>query len=340
MKVLITGHNGYVGSVLVSVLRHAGFEVAGLDCDLFQGCDFGRMQEAIPGLHLDLRDIEVVDLLTFDAVIHLATVPEASSYDLPAEVVNEINEAATIRLALLSRMAGVTRFLFASSCEVYGRSGGEWLDETSPTACTIAKTRCEQAILSMAGTTFAPTVLRQANVYGVSPRLRLDLVVNDFVGAAVTTGQVLLLTDGSAWRPLVHIEDLARAYAAMLNAPIDRVSRETFNIASHSQNLRLIDIADTVAEWVPNTTRDVRLHAPNEAGYRVSGSKFAQAFPEFSFRWTVEEGIAQLRNAMSDATLTPGDWRSDRYRRAMHLQTLIESGRLSPSLRQARTAVA
>ena len=344
MKVLVTGHNGYIGSVMVSVLRHAHFEVVGLDCDLFHGCDFGRIQEAIPSVDVDLRDVEVTDLFSFDAVVHLATLPEASSTDLDATVFAEINEVATLRLAECCKRAGVSRFVYASSCGVYGRTGDEWLDEASPTApptpYTQGKVRCEQALASLVDGTFTAVVLRNANVYGVSPRFRTDLIVNNFVAAGVVTGRVLLRSDGSAWRPVVHIEDLARAYAAVLAAPADLVAGEIFNVSSSDENYRVIEIADAVTEWVPHCTRAVSRYTHDEPSYRVSGAKFAETFPDYSFRWTLVEGIRQLRNAMCGAGLTPGEWRSDRYRRAMRLQTLIERGGVNGKLRRSRPAVA
>ncbi len=330
MRVLITGHRGYLGSVLTGVLRHARHEVVGLDCDLFSGCDFGRVRQEVPSFDTDLRDVEFADLLSFDAVIHLASLPDDRSGMLDPELTEQINFEATMRLAACCKQAQVSRFLFASSCAVYGRGGSDVLDEQSPvepvTQYASAKLRCERELARLADDRFTPVFLRNATLYGVSPRLRLDIVVNDFVGAAVTTGRVAVKTAGRAWRPLLHVEDAARACAVVLAAPDETVSNQVFNVANGDENFRVIDVADTVTELVPHTTRTITSSVFDERSYRVSGAKLARTFPRFSFRWTLQSGIRQLYTAMLGAGMTPGDWRSDRYRRLLRLSTLLERG--------------
>jgi len=353
MRVLVTGHRGYIGSVVTAVLRHARYEVVGLDCDLYRGCDFGRVREDVPSFDLDLRDVEFTDLLSFDAVVHLAAVPHEAWSDLDRTAVEEVNETATVRLAECCKKASVSRFVFASSCSVYGRDGAPPLDERSPadprTPEGISKLRCERVVARLADHTFSPVFLRQAHVYGVSPRLRTDLMVNEFVASAVASGRVVVRCDARAWHPVVHLEDLARAYAAVLAAPPEAVDGQVFNIAKvagtdddeigPAGTYRVIDIADTVTERVPHCTRTVRPVVRNDASCRIDSSKLERALPRFSFRWTLPLGIRQLANAMEGSGLTPADVRSDRYRRALRLHTLIDRGEVDTSLRHRELAL-
>ncbi len=350
MRVLVTGHRGYIGSVMVTVLRHARFEVVGLDCDLYEGCDFGRVRETVPSYSLDLRDVEFTDLLSFDAVVHLASMPDRASPELDSVPVHEINEEATVRLAECCKKASVSRFLFASSCNVYSRDDTKPFDEqgaVNPTAPDAAsKLRCERELTRLADHTFNPVLLRNAEVYGVSPRMRTDLTVNELVASAVTAGHAILRSDGRAWRPVVHVEDLARAYAAVLTAADEAVHREVFNIVGHQadetgsdENYRMIDIADMVAELVPHCTRSSRRVVCDEPSYRAVGSRFRRAFPRFSFRWTLPIGIRQLHSAMVSAGMTPGELRSDRYNRAQRVRTLIGRGDVDSTLRRPESAL-
>lgn len=337
MRVLVTGHLGYLGSVMTTVLRHARFDVVGLDGDLYQGCDFGRVHNPVPAFELDLRDIEFADLLSFDAVVHLAALPANLGGDFGPRLSEEINYAATMRLAECCKAAKVARFLFASTCSVYGRGRGRSGNGSTNRALSRGaqeKLRCEEDLARLADQTFTPVFLRNAAVYGVSPRLRMDRVVNDFVASAVANGRVVMRTEGAAWRPLVHIEDVARVYAAVLAAPTELVHNETFNVVPPDENYRVIDIADAVTELVPLSTRSVPRGVFDERSYRVDGSKLGRTFPRLQLRWTLPLGIRQLRDAMVGSGTTPGDWRSDRYRRALRLNRLVETGRLSPDLRK------
>ena len=337
MRVLLTGHRGYIGTVLAGVLHHARHEVVGLDCDLFSGCDFGRVRDGLPSFEMDLREVEFVDLLSFEAVVHLAALPEDPEGTLDEAATWEVNRDATIRLAECCKKAGVGRFLFASTCAVYGAGRGEPQAEDSPTEPLTpyarAKLECEQALRELADGSFVPVILRNGTVYGVSPRLRLDTVVNDFVGSAVTRGRVEVQTDGGAWRPFVHVEDVARAYTAVLTAGDEAVGGETFNVAATEENHRVIDVADLVTDLVPDCTKSVRTGVPDRRSYSVNGSKLRRRLPNFSWRWSLPQGVRQLRAAMIGAGLTAGDWRSDKYRRVMRLAARQERGELDEHLR-------
>ncbi|MCH8966048.1 MAG: SDR family oxidoreductase [Planctomycetes bacterium] len=344
MRVLVTGHRGYVGSVLTCVLRHARFEVVGLDCDWYRGCDFGRVAESVPQFDTDLREVEFADLLSFDAIIHLAALPGAfgdggsrrAAFEPP--LIQGINEQATMRLAHCAKKANVSRFLFASSCAVYGPHGGAPLDETSQTRPLTpqarSKLRCEHALTKLADSSFTPVFLRIGEVYGVSPRLRLDLLVNDLVGSAVTHGRVTMHAGAAGWRSLVHVEDLCRTFAAALTAPQSDVHKQTFNVVAPNERYRVVDIADAITEMLPLCTRSavVGLHDPHSRC--VDGSKLYRTFPDLRHRWTLAMGIRQLCRAMLGAGMGPGDWRSDRYRRAPRLHAIMERGEVDRSLRK------
>lgn len=337
MRVLVTGNRGYIGSVLTGLLRRARYDVVGLDCDWYRGCDFGRVREPVPGFETDLREIEFTDLLSFDAVIHLATVPEDHDSLLDPALTEEINYAATMRLAECCKQAKVSRFIFASTCEVYGANGTEFVDETGPTAPTTeyarSKLRCERDLARLADDDFTPVLLRMATAYGVSPRMRLDTVVNEFVASAAAQGRVNMHTAGRAWRPLMHVEDIARAYAAVLAAPDELVANQVFNVANTAENYRVADVAELVSEIVPRTTYTANVGMPDRQSYRVNGDKLVRTSRGLAYRWTLRNGIRQLRDAMENAGMTPGEWRCGRYRRLLRLRTLVERGEIDSSLR-------
>jgi len=337
MRVLVTGHRGYIGSVLTNVLSHAHYDVVGLDSDLCRGCDFGRTHTDTPSFDLDIRDVEFTDLLSFDAVVHLAALSDDASAELDSALTCEINCEATIRLAECCKQADVSRFVFASTCGVYGRGGFELFDEkASPnpsTECGRSKWRCEQDLARLADNSFCPVFLRNATVYGVSPRLRVDTTVNNFVASAVAFGQVMMSSIGRAWQPLIHVEDLARAYATVLAAPTDVIHNQVFNIVRTDENYRVIDVADAVTEFVPQCTRSTPRDALDHGWCRADGSRLLRTFPRLDFHWTLPLGIRQLYSAMLAGGFTPADWRSDRYRRALRLVGLMERGQLSDTLR-------
>ncbi|MFQ5591831.1 MAG: NAD-dependent epimerase/dehydratase family protein [Phycisphaerae bacterium] len=337
MRVLVTGHRGYLGTILFSVLKHARCDVVGLDCDWYKGCDFGRVHQHTPGLDMDVREVDCGDLVGLDAVVHLAALPERACSDFPPRLVDEVNVEATIRLAELCKQASVSRFVFASTCAVYGRGEYGLLDENGPldpaTTFAQSKLRCERELTRRADRRFCPVILRNPTLYGVSPRLRTDTVVNDLVAAAVSTGKIAMQSSGGAWRPLAHAEDVAHAYAALLAAPDRLVHRQTFNVVRSDENYRVIDIADAITELVPQSARSITPNVFDQRSYRVDGSKLQRLFPSLRFKWTLPFGIRQLRSAMLVGGLTPGDWRSDRYRRSLRLKTLLERKALGSDLR-------
>jgi len=343
MRVLVTGHRGYIGAVVANVLKHSRFDVVGLDCDLYGSCDFGRVNDDVPSFDIDLREIEFADLLSFDAVVHLAALPEDDEGQLDPHLIEEVNYHATVRLAECCLQAQVPRFLFASTCAVYGRDGDEALTEESPvnpiTAYAKSKLACEKKLAELVPAGLCPVCLRNGTVYGVSPRMRLDTVVNDFVGSAVARKRVDMRTEGRAWRPLVHVEDVARAYAAVLTAPDETVSGHTFNVVGCDENYRIIDVCDAVVEHVGGTSQSKQSDVFDKRSYRVDGSKLAATFAKLSMRWTLEKGIRQLRNAFSSSGLSPGLWRSDRFRRMLRLQSHMERGLLDSTLRHAAPPV-
>lgn len=343
MRVLVTGHRGYFGSVLVSVLQHQRFEVTGLDTEWFGGCDFGRTHCVVPSYQLDVRDIQFADLLSFDAVVHLAALSDDACADFEPRLSDEINRAAAVRLAELCRQAKVSRFIFASSCAVYGRSDHSLRSEAdAPAPGSIYaqnKLAAERQILRLADDSFSPTILRFATLYGLSPRLRVDTFVNEFVASACAHERVVLRSSGTAWRPIVHVEDAARAVGAVLRAPRENVCTRLFNVADSKENYRVVDVAARICE-VASASLQVGRRSFDERSYRVDGSSILHRLPGFGFRWKLDEGIRQLLVGLSSAGFTAADLRSDRYRRALRLQGMVEHHRLSPDFRILESVIA
>lgn len=339
MKVLVTGHAGYVGSVATMVLAEAGHEVVGLDTGFFAPCHTEGMEPVEPGLSLarDVRDVTAEDLAGFDAILHLAALSNDPMGDLAPELTAAINRDATIALAKAAKAAGVARFIFASSCSIYGAGNPDLLlDETAPvnplTAYAASKVESESGLLPLADATFAPTFMRNATCYGLSPRVRTDLVLNNLVVSALSTGEVKLLSSGLAWRPLLHVRDLARAAAAILAADIDKIRGQAFNIGQNDENHLVRDIAAIVAEAVPGAK--VTFAAGNTIdprSYRVDFGKFAAAFPDFRFLHTAASGAKELVAAMAGRTAAE-DLTGQRYVRLARLKHLMDKGALAADL--------
>jgi nucleoside-diphosphate-sugar epimerase len=347
MKILVTGNNGYIGTVMVPMLQAAGFEVTGLDSDLFKSCVFGNPSITgaianIPYLRKDIRDVELSDLKGYDAVVHLCALSNDPLGNLNPRVTYEINHEASVRLAKLAKSAGVERYVLSSSCSVYGASTKPIVnEETEPKPVTPyaeSKVLAERDISKLADSDFTPTFLRSSTAYGLSPMLRFDLVVNNFIAWSFTKGIVLLKSDGSAWRPFVHIQDISRAFIAVLHASKDVVGNQIFNVGKDDQNFRIKEVAEIAKQTVPNSEiKYVEGAEPDERSYRVEFGKIASALPEFKPQWTVPMGAKQLYEAYQKVGLVVEEFEGPRYRRITHLENSLKSGVVDSTLRPKQT---
>jgi nucleoside-diphosphate-sugar epimerase len=347
MRVLVTGNLGYIGTVLTPTLAAHGHEVVGLDTGFFQDCVMGEIWDA--GVHRqirkDVRDVQEEDLRDVDAVVHLAALSNDPMGEFDPELTLDVNYRASVRLAALAKDMGVQRFIFASSCSIYGQSDEAALTEHSPfnpqTAYARSKVLAEAEIRKLAGARFSPIFMRNSTAYGYSPRLRFDIAVNNLTGWGFTTGQVKLLSDGQAWRPFVHVDDIARATALLLSARSGLIHNQAFNIGSEDENYRIVDVADCVAQAMPGcvVTFGERVNADNRT-YNVSFAKLRSSLPWLDMRWSVAKGVQHLKGFFERTALDFPRFESREFTRLKQIRYLIESGIVDAQLRPTRAPVA
>ncbi len=344
MKVLVTGSRGYIGCVLVPMLQKEGHDVIGLDTDLYARCTFTGEIPNIPTILKDVRDIELEDLEGINAIIHLAGLSNDPLGDFNANLTVDINELGSIHIAKLAKKVGVERFLFASSCSNYGASGSNFLDEDSSfnpvTPYGNSKVAVEKALIDLADEKFHPTYLRASTAYGMSPRIRFDLVANNLTAWAFTTGEVYLKSDGTPWRPIVHVEDISRAYIAVLHAPLNEVHNNSYNVGTTTENYTIKEIAEIVKDVVPGCKVSFAPSAgPDKRCYRVNCDKIARNLHGFKPQWTARRGVEQLYEVYKDSNITLEDFEGPKYKRIAHIQELIAANKLGEDFRWVKNTV-
>jgi nucleoside-diphosphate-sugar epimerase len=338
MRVLVTGHKGYIGTVMVPMLLAEGHAVVGLDSDLYRNSTYGGGLPEVPEIIKDVRDIEKADLVGVDAIVHLAGLSNDLLGDLNPDLTFEINHTASVRLAAMAKELGISRFVFASSCSNYGAAGDTLQDENASlnpvTAYAISKVLVERDVKLLADDHFSPVFMRNSTAYGISPRMRFDLVVNNLTAWAYTTGNILLKSDGSPWRPLVHIEDISLAVLAALAAPRELIHNQAINVGMNSENYQVFQIAEFVKATVPNCEVKFADGAePDKRNYRVDFSKYARTFPNHPLRWNVPGGVKQIYDSYRTFGLQKDEYEGPKYKRIAQIKHLLSTGQLDDTLR-------
>ncbi|MCZ6593948.1 MAG: SDR family oxidoreductase [Bacteroidetes bacterium] len=337
-RVLITGHAGYIGSVMAPEFVKAGYDVTGIDTKYFGQCTLVPDEIEIPAITKDIRDLVLEDLAGFDCVVHLAALSNDPIGNLNNDWTDQINYQASVKLAKLAREAGVSRFLFSSSCIMYGMSEAGVVNEDSPldpkTEYARSKVKCEHEISKLARDGFSPIFLRNGTVYGISPRMRFDTVLNNLMGFGATTGKVTLNSNGEPWRPVVHVEDVSRAFGQVLEAPMELIHNQAFNTGAEQLNYKVIELAQIVTDIVPGSKIEIKAETgADQRTYKADFTKFKTTFPEFEFKWTAEKGAKELYDTFTKIGLTHDDYVDKKFTRLKWLNYLLDSGKLDNSLR-------
>jgi nucleoside-diphosphate-sugar epimerase len=338
MKVLVTGHKGYIGTAMVPLLLKAGHTVLGLDSDLYRNSTYGPAPVQVPEIIKDIRDVEADDIRGVDAIIHLAGLSNDMLGDLDADLTYDINHKASVRLASMAKDCGIDRFIFASSCSNYGAAGDELKDEGASlnpvTAYAKSKVLVERDVALLADEHFCPVFMRNATAYGVSPRIRFDIVLNNLTAWAYTTGQILMKSDGTPWRPMVHIGDISQAAIGILAAPRELVHNQAFNIGMNSENYQMRDLAKIVGETVPDCAIAFADGAePDKRNYRVDFGKYTAAFPDHKLHWNARLGAKEIYDSYKRVGLQRDEYEGPRYKRIAQIKQLLAAGELDKGLR-------